>query len=335
MRSLIQTGHAVGGTSTTKPNATTTTATATTTATTKAATTTSAGRQRPATTLVSVVCDKQPPIMMQQQQQQQSLLLQKNGFGRLWRGVQTMAVGCVPAHALYFSLYELVKPYNAGLAGAMAALGHDMVMTPLDTVKQRLQLGHYRGDMTYAVRTIYQQEGWLGLYRSFPITLLTNVPYGILMVSTNEYLRHYLTHYRHHDLPSTSTQQPHLDLTSTMMAGCGAGAVASALTTPLDCLKTRLQTQRLLAMSIQDTCSTSSQQHCNVAKYSTVPDAIRVILKEDGMAGFFRGITPRIVTHTPAVAISWTTYEIAKSWLAQTTHYFSSSSSSSSHNPHL
>ena len=31
------------------------------------------------------------------------------GFKRLWRGVQTMFVGCIPAHALYFSSYEFIK----------------------------------------------------------------------------------------------------------------------------------------------------------------------------------------------------------------------------------
>ena len=31
------------------------------------------------------------------------------GFRRLWRGVQTMFVGCIPAHALYFSSYEAIK----------------------------------------------------------------------------------------------------------------------------------------------------------------------------------------------------------------------------------
>ena len=31
------------------------------------------------------------------------------GFKRLWRGVQTMFVGCIPAHALYFSSYEIMK----------------------------------------------------------------------------------------------------------------------------------------------------------------------------------------------------------------------------------
>ena len=39
------------------------------------------------------------------------------------------------------------------------------------------------------------------------------------------------------------------------------------------------------------------------------------IYQTEGMVGFFRGVTPRILSHTPAVAISWTTYETAKEYL--------------------
>ena len=62
-------------------------------------------------------------------------------FGRLWRGAQAMALGCVPAHALYFSSYEMIKAFflqrqndassnnlgalGSSIAGAAAALCHD------------------------------------------------------------------------------------------------------------------------------------------------------------------------------------------------------------------
>ena len=104
-------------------------------------------------------------------------------------------MGCIPAHALYFSSYEAVKalflsnpsetqnlgPLGSAVAGATAAFCHDLVMTPADTVKQRLQLGHYNGTLN-AVQSILKTEGPAGLYRSFPITLLANLPYGALAV---------------------------------------------------------------------------------------------------------------------------------------------------------
>ncbi|GMH66410.1 hypothetical protein TrRE_jg1539, partial [Triparma retinervis] len=73
---------------------------------------------------------------------------------RMWRGVQTMFYGCVPAHALYFSSFEFTKtafgadrpghrPAAAAACGVVSTFLHDCVMSPFDTIKQRLQLGYY------------------------------------------------------------------------------------------------------------------------------------------------------------------------------------------------
>ncbi len=218
------------------------------------------------------------------------------GFKRLWRGVQTMFVGCIPAHALYFSSYEGIKsicldhnyknrssshntntdsgggsvetttssqqhhvgidtlsPLQAMVAGGVATLLHDFIMTPMDTMKQRMQLGHYYnlrdafcsivwGDRRQVVvgsssskNTIQEGvrmggEGWKGLYRSFPITVMTNVPYGMIMMTTNEWLRAVLEDgiYGFHD---HQHQHSHGDdkpfhFVTILLSGMGAGTVA-------------------------------------------------------------------------------------------------------------
>jgi len=269
-------------------------------------------------------------------------ITQSIGYTRLWRGVQTMAVGCIPAHALYFSTYERIKstfstttintttgvsqtylgPVGASIAGAAATVSHDFVMTPLDTIKQRMQLGHYEG-MGHAFGQICQSEGWVGLYRSFGVTLLTNVPYGMVMVSTNEFLRSVLLEWKQHsDNNSSNSQQ--LDISTTIVSGCGAGLVAAAVTAPLDRVKTRLQTQKLgeamprAAQSCPKAAAALSKgiQMVTKPEYSGLTDAFSSIVKEEGLVGLWRGLIPRLLTHSPAVAISWTSYEAAKRWLA-------------------
>lgn len=58
---------------------------------------------------------------------------------------------CSPAHAMHFAVYELAKdslggnreglqPLATGLAGAVATITNDALMTPADVVKQRLQV---------------------------------------------------------------------------------------------------------------------------------------------------------------------------------------------------
>ena len=200
------------------------------------------------------------------------------GVGRLWRGVQTMFVGCVPAHALYFSSYEAVKSFSltsasenggnggghvghdtlsssqAALAGGAATLLHDLVMTPMDTVKQRMQLGHYEG-MGHAFSSIVRGdaakgvagEGWTGLYRSLPVTVMTNLPYGMIMMTTNEWIRAAIEDglYGVHGAGEESSRERPFHFATVLLSGMGAGTAASAATAPLDRVKTRLQTQRM------------------------------------------------------------------------------------------
>jgi hypothetical protein len=39
------------------------------------------------------------------------ILYKEEGFLRFWKGAQVIASGCVPAHASYFTAYELLKTY--------------------------------------------------------------------------------------------------------------------------------------------------------------------------------------------------------------------------------
>lgn len=249
------------------------------------------------------------------------------GWSRLFRGIQAVLVGCVPAHALYFSSYEIVKAaflkedgrastIGSSLAGAAAVTSHDLIMTPLDTVKQRLQIGHYV-DARHAARSIYQNEGFAALYRSFPITLLSNIPYGMVMVTTHEACKQMLRD-RLDDPPKQQWQ-------IVLIASSVAGLVASAVTTPLDRIKTALQTQQLspICGRRRQNCPLKSKQNIAATgipssvtpKHVNWQQAAKTIWIEEGFLGFWRGILPRILSHTPAVAISWTTYETAKHYL--------------------
>ncbi|GKY97149.1 hypothetical protein MPSEU_000673300 [Mayamaea pseudoterrestris] len=274
-------------------------------------------------------------------------------FSRLWRGVQTMLVGCVPAHALYFSSYETVKSltssshatlsssssyssvtwWGASLAGAAAVTGHDVIMTPLDTIKQRLQLGHYQASATVALRSILRVEGLAGLYKSLGVTLATNVPYGMILVLTQERIKEHLHEYQRKQqvqqlLANQLSPQPLYTLQDwhvVLLASSTAGFVASALTTPLDRVKTCLQTQHHVPTCwkgpIVDHKECPKNQTARLVsslpKHGTVWDAGRFILQQEGWMGFYRGLLPRVLSHTPAAAISWTTYETTKTYLLQ------------------
>ena len=160
---------------------------------------------------------------------------------------------------------------------------------------------------------------------SLPTTLAMNIPYGMIMVAVNESAREYL---------NSGTNQ--VSLYSSMVAGSLAGAIAAALTNPLDVIKTRLQTQSLepisfTAANIPAECAPVVNVHISSGSAMAEPAASRIIqnsrvkgalqaarkiTSEEGLRGFQRGVGPRMMVHAPAVAVSWTAYEAVKQALS-------------------
>jgi Mitochondrial carrier protein len=59
----------------------------------------------------------------------------------------------------------------------------------------------------------------------------------------------------------------------------------------------------------------SSQKDCMEPeiKYKNIFSTVKQVYREHGFFnGFFRGLTPRILSNSPSCAISWGTYEIVK-----------------------
>lgn len=163
--------------------------------------------------------------------------------------------------------------------------------------------------MTNALVHMFNHEGLVGLYRALPVTLCTNLPYGAVMVTTNEGLRAWLMASSSDDNSKDGTS-PSLSIQTTLLAGSGAGMAAAAVTAPLDRLKTKLQTQGLAV------AHTTTAAPSLTPQYKGLVQALESVIRHEGFMGLFRGVVPRIVTHTPSVAISWTVYEVMKVWLS-------------------
>lgn len=152
-------------------------------------------------------------------------------------------------------------------------------------IKQRMQIhnSEFRSGLV-AARTIYRAEGLGAFYVSYPTTLMMTVPFTAVQFSAYEFLKDTLN-------PSGS-YSPLTHVT----AGGLAGGVAAAVTTPLDVAKTLLQTR-----------GTSSDKEIRAAR--GFADAMRIIWQRDGMKGFARGMSPRVVTFMPSNALCWLSYE--------------------------
>ncbi|XP_078449013.1 mitoferrin-1-like isoform X6 [Lampetra planeri] len=170
-------------------------------------------------------------------------IVRTEGAWRPVRGVNAMAAGAGPAHALYFACYEHVKASLSGgrnshlangLAGCAATLLHDATMNPAEVVKQRLQMYNspYGGALECA-RRILRSEGLAAFYRSYPTQLALNLPFQSLHFVAYEACQERLNPRRAYSPGSH------------VASGAVAGGLAAALTTPLDVCKTLLNTQEM------------------------------------------------------------------------------------------
>jgi solute carrier family 25 iron transporter 28/37 len=169
------------------------------------------------------------------------LLYSKEGFVNLWSGSRAVVIGWIPAHAAYFSIYEYSKKkfdieHNSSYyflstmaTGAFASFFHDFFMTPMEVIKQRIQLTRTPSVMQ-VTQMIIKDEGIIALYRSLPVMYLMNIPYAGIFITAQENLRSVMLGPGDHTLPQI------------FACAAAAGCIASILTTPLDVIKTKLNT---------------------------------------------------------------------------------------------
>lgn len=247
--------------------------------------------------------------------------IRHEGYLRMYSGLSAVLAGAAPSHALYFATYELVKDYLlskihkssyessilnpgivtapdpiiTGIAGIMATTVHDAIATPLDVIKQRMQISAGYKNIFSCFANILKNEGIKAFYLSYPTTLVMNIPYTLAHFTGYETFK-FLLHdaYGH-------PEDDHHDRTHTLkhlVAGGAAGALAAVVSNPFDVMKTRLQTQ-------------------GPKEYAGLRDVFFRIRKEEGMRGFMRGAVPRMLYHAPSAAITWATYEYIKRFFKQ------------------
>ncbi|KAJ3046039.1 Fe(2+) transporter [Rhizophlyctis rosea] len=224
------------------------------------------------------------------------------GFNALWRGVSSVIVGAGPAHALYFATYEKCKEVFIngedgehhlahGAAGACATVMSDGLMNPFDVIKQRMQVhgSAYRSALQCGL-SVLRTEGVSAFYISYPTTIMMTIPFQSIQFVTYEYFR------KRFNPSGVYDPRTHI------VAGALAGATAAAVTTPLDVAKTLLQTRGVTTDAV-------------IRNASGMVEAFRIIYQRHGWVGFTRGLKARVLSHMPATAICWTTYEFMKMML--------------------
>ncbi|KAK3295044.1 mitochondrial carrier domain-containing protein [Chaetomium fimeti] len=239
----------------------------------------------------------------------------EEGWRGFMRGNGTNCIRIVPYSAVQFGSYNFYKrqfferhpgdsltPVARLICGGIAGITSVTFTYPLDIVRTRLSIQSASfaelgakptklPGMWQTMVSMYKTEGGVrALYRGIVPTVTGVAPYVGLNFMTYEFVRQYLT-LEGEENPSAVRK---------LAAGAISGAVAQTCTYPFDVLRRRFQINTMSGMGYQ---------------YKSLPDAVRVIVTQEGIKGLYKGIIPNLLKVAPSMASSWLSFELCRDFL--------------------
>ena len=186
-----------------------------------------------------------------------------------------------------------VSDAEKALAGAFAGGVSRMVVAPLDVIKIRLQTDssrHYKsfGDV---VTGLWMEEGVVSFWRGNTPALLMYTGYGAAQFALYAPIRSLLSSSSGFGAGDSAQKSAGLSFAS----GAACGTFATALTYPLDVLRTRFAAQGVPAV------------------HRTPRAMARAIVAREGVRSLFTGFAPAIAAIGPNIGISFAAYDVLAS----------------------
>ncbi|XP_029046830.1 solute carrier family 25 member 40-like [Osmia bicornis bicornis] len=220
-----------------------------------------------------------------------------------------------------------VRPYQQVVAACTGAFITSMFVTPLDVVKIRLQTqqkamlsnkcflycnglmdhlcpclngrgpewartnGKFNGTIDALVK-ISRSEGILSLWSGLSPTLVLAVPATIAYFVSYEQLRLYFKDIYNKKIKHNTMGGKEQPFWIPMLAGAVARIWAATLVSPLELIRTKMQSQKL--------------------NYSEITQALKTVVKYSGVFGLWMGLSSTLLRDVPFSAIYWLNYETIK-----------------------
>ncbi|KAL9937401.1 hypothetical protein V8E36_003810 [Tilletia maclaganii] len=211
-------------------------------------------------------------------------------------------------------------------AGALARSISATLVTPLELIRTRTQatsLLRNSVSVSDIIRTLAQEtarDGPLVLWRGLGSTLWRDVPFSAIYFAGYEGLKRTFTG---GGLGEGHASNQSAEFGISFLSGSISGSVAALFTQPADVIKTRLQTeQRAADKSRCDSVQAAScQSHAKGLPAKAAPCrstlcVAKEIFAKEGMAGLFKGLSPRIAKVAPACGIMIASFEVVGRALA-------------------
>lgn len=219
------------------------------------------------------------------------------GLRGIYRGYGWCLCVSAPCNALYFSTYSATRRALSGggapestvlgdaIAGFVAQATANLIWTPADVVKQRLQVGPLGLSAAEAARAAYDCAGHLaGLQRGYFASLVVWGPFSACYFATYEAL-----------IWQLGGRQA-AGMREDLMAGVAAGAAAALSTQPVDCGRTRIQVGA-------------------VPQDVGLLACMRQVWQTEGTRALWRGSLARVLWLAPGCGITMTVFQAVTSAL--------------------
>ncbi|NXE38644.1 TPC protein, partial [Ptilorrhoa leucosticta] len=237
-------------------------------------------------------------------------IFREEGLTAFWKGhvpAQFLSIGFGAVQFMAFeNLTELVHnvtSFNARdsfvhlVCGGLAACTATVAVQPVDTLRTRFAAqGEPKiyPNLRHAVVTMYQTEGPRTFYRGLTPTLVAIFPYAGLQF----FFYNILQQFSKWVIPAEGKNGGNV---KNLVCGSCAGVISKTLTYPLDVVKKRLQV--------------GGFEHARAAfgqvrTYGGLLDCMRQIMQEEGLGGFFKGLSPSLLKAAFSTGLIFFWYEL-------------------------
>ncbi|OCT88335.1 solute carrier family 25 member 48 isoform X2 [Xenopus laevis] len=194
------------------------------------------------------------------------------------------------------------EDFAAGYLGGAASV---IVGHPLDTVKARLQVGKGYGNTLNCIFTICKNENVTGFFKGMSFPLASIAVYNSVVFGVFSNTLRLLSQYRG---KSTCQSSDLFDLTVASML---SGSLSVGIGGPVDLVKIRLQIQTQEIITGRRPWNTvyNGPIHC-----------MNCILKQEGIAGMYRGAGAMLLRDIPGYCLYFIPYTFLCEWITSDQH---------------
>jgi solute carrier family 25 2-oxodicarboxylate transporter 21 len=244
---------------------------------------------------------------------QSSLLTWMNRATRLYRGITAPILMEVPKRAIKFSANDTFAPLYQSLfhapvltqplaimTGASAGATESLVVVPFELLKIRLQdktsAARYSG-LIDCLAKVVRHEGIGALYNGFEATLWRHIVWNAGYFGCIFQVRAQLPQ------PETSPTPKMQKMLNDLAAGFVGGIVGTTFNTPLDVVKSRIQ-------------SVARVEGVR-AKYEWAWPSLGIIAREEGVRALYKGYVAKILRFGPGGGVLLVVYSAVVDFLGK------------------